>query len=124
MQEKFKLKRKEVGELVTCIKPQLSEFTNITDSAEWYTPLREFEAANDATNAMIKVAEGKAEKDGGKDKAGKWAQKGIDALNSEYAKIIELEVEFNLTTIDKAKMSSCPAKLSPAFYILEGKLIK
>ena len=38
---KFKLKRKEVGELVTCIKPQLSEFANITDSAEWYTPLRQ-----------------------------------------------------------------------------------
>ena len=64
---KFKLKRKEVGELVTCIKPQLSEFPNITDSAEWYTPLRTFETENEATTSMLKAAELKASKDGGKD---------------------------------------------------------
>jgi len=29
-----------------------------------------------------------------------------------------------LAKIDKAKMSVCPAKLSPAFYILLDKLIK
>jgi len=120
----FKLKRKEVGELVTCIKPQLSEFPNITDSAEWYTPLREFEAANEATIAMSKAAEIKAAKDGGKDADGKWTQKGADILNPEYEKIMNQEVEFTLAKIDKAKMSSCPAKLSPAFYILLDKLIK
>ena len=121
---KFKLKRKEVGELVVCIKPKLSEFVNITDSAEWYTPLREFEAANDVTTAMVKSAEKNASKDGGKDAEGKWTQKGVDLYNAEYEKIITQEVEFTLAKIDKAKMSSCPAKLSPAFYILEGKLIK
>ena len=121
---KFKLKRKEVGELVVCIKPQLSEFANITDSAEWYAPLRAFEPENDATNAMVKVADAKASKDGGKDKDGKWTQKGVDLFNAEYEKIMNQEVEFTLAKIDKAKMSSCPAKLSPAFYILLDKLIK
>ena len=120
----FKLKRKEVGELVTCIKPQLSEFANITDSAEWYTPLRTFEAENEATTSMLKAAELKASKDGGKDADGKWTQKGADILNAEYEKIMNQEVEFTLAKIDKAKMSVCPAKLSPAFYILLDKLIK
>ena len=121
---KFKLKRKEVGELVVCIKPLLKEFAVITDGAEWYAPLRAFEAENEATTEMIKLAEAKASKDGGKDAEGKWTQKGVDLYNAEYEKIIKLEVEFNLPKIDKSKMATCPPKISDAFYILEDKLIK
>lgn len=122
--KEFTLTRPEIATCITAIKPNLSKFTNISDSMQLFGLLRMLETEQETTDMLNKALQSKVDNTPEYTKDGKLTNAGAKYVNDENEKIVMAKVDFKYDAFPKDYIQKMPIEMIGAIYILEQKIFE